>query len=142
MDYTLPIKTLKTWFEEIIVTRKREEIAKLLIQLVENTKGNKTITLPNLTFPTQDGKLKQKPDQTETRAAKLEAEVKRKAAEAAESKLNAATSTTEKVESSNESSSKVGTSQTTIPQSVNQITCTTDGNIIIQKEATTSTNAR
>ncbi|CAK9818629.1 Sentrin-specific protease 7 [Anthophora plagiata] len=57
-DYTLPIKTLKNWFEEIVVTRKREELSKLLIKLMNATKGDKNITLPVVNFPTQDGKLK------------------------------------------------------------------------------------
>ncbi|XP_015429450.1 PREDICTED: uncharacterized protein LOC107186152 [Dufourea novaeangliae] len=59
-DYTLPIKTLKNWFEEITVTRKREELSKLLIKLMNATKGDKNITIPVVIFPTQDGKLKTK----------------------------------------------------------------------------------
>ncbi|XP_053974438.1 uncharacterized protein LOC128874118 isoform X1 [Hylaeus volcanicus] len=59
-DYTLPIKTLKNWFEEITVTRKREELSELLIKLVNSTKRDKNITLPVVHFPTQDGKLKTK----------------------------------------------------------------------------------
>ncbi|XP_018302904.1 uncharacterized protein [Mycetomoellerius zeteki] len=51
-DYTLPIKTLKTWFEEIVVTRKREELSNLLIKLM-NIKGGKTINLPTVNFPTK-----------------------------------------------------------------------------------------
>jgi hypothetical protein len=133
----LPIKTLKNWFEEITVTRKREEIAKLLIELVNNTKGNRTINLPNLAFPTQDGKLKQKSEtQIETRASKIEAENKKKLADAGENKVNTTTATTENTESNSESSSRGVTSQLTIPQSSNQILCTMDGNLIIQKEAT------
>ncbi|XP_017886629.1 uncharacterized protein LOC108628910 isoform X2 [Ceratina calcarata] len=59
-DYTLPIKTLKNWFEEIVVTRKREELSQLLVKLMNTTKGDKNITLPVVNFPTQDGKLKMK----------------------------------------------------------------------------------
>ncbi|XP_025270325.1 uncharacterized protein LOC105249552 isoform X2 [Camponotus floridanus] len=78
-DYTLPIKTLKSWFEEIIVTRKREELSNLLIKLMNNTKGDKTISLPTVNFPTQDGKLKPKSEtQTDTKAAKSEVENKKK----------------------------------------------------------------
>lgn len=40
-DYTLPIKTLKNWFEEIVVTRKREELSKLLIKLMNAKKETK-----------------------------------------------------------------------------------------------------
>ncbi|XP_072750156.1 uncharacterized protein [Anoplolepis gracilipes] len=77
-DYTLPIKTLKSWFEEIIVTRKREELSKLLIRLMNNTKGDKTISLPTVNFPTQDGKLKPKSEtQTDVKSAKS-AEVENK----------------------------------------------------------------
>ncbi|XP_020283705.1 uncharacterized protein LOC109854713 isoform X3 [Pseudomyrmex gracilis] len=78
-DYTLPIKTLKTWFEEIVVTRKREELSKLLIRLMNDTKGDKTINLPNLNFPTQDGKLKPKSEnQTDAKTTKPEVENKKK----------------------------------------------------------------
>lgn len=77
----MPIKTLKTWFEEIIVTRKREELSNLLIKLMNNTKGDKTINLPTLNFPTQDGKLKPKiENQTDVKTAKSESENKRKPA--------------------------------------------------------------
>jgi len=75
----LPIKTLKSWFEEIIVTRKREELSNLLIKLMNNTKGDKTISLPTVNFPTQDGKLKPKSEtQTDVKAAKSEVENKKK----------------------------------------------------------------
>ncbi|XP_008206476.1 uncharacterized protein LOC100122748 isoform X2 [Nasonia vitripennis] len=134
-DYTLPIKTLKTWFEEIIVTRKREEIAKLLTNLVNNTKGDKTINLPKLVFPTQDGQLKQKPEpEVEPKTAKAEAENKKKTLEAAEQKSTVACSTTQSPEI-NSDPSKSGVSQTTIPQPSNQTLCTTDGNLLEQKEA-------
>ncbi|KAL0121481.1 hypothetical protein PUN28_006770 [Cardiocondyla obscurior] len=80
-DYTLPIKTLKTWFEEIVVTRKREELSNLLIKLMNKTKGDKTINLPTLNFPTQDGKLKPKVEnQTEVKTSKPEPENKKKSA--------------------------------------------------------------
>ncbi|KYN16263.1 Sentrin-specific protease 7 [Trachymyrmex cornetzi] len=73
-DYTLPIKTLKKWFEEIIITRKREEISNLLIKLMNNTKGNETsIDLPTINFPKQDGKLKSKvKNRTDIKTAELE----------------------------------------------------------------------
>ncbi|KAG5309849.1 SENP7 protease, partial [Acromyrmex insinuator] len=57
-NYTFPIKTLETWFEEIIIMRKREELSNLIIKLMNNTKGNKPINLPTITLPTQNGKLK------------------------------------------------------------------------------------
>lgn len=75
----MPIKTLKLWFEEIIVTRKREELSKLLIKLMNNTKGDKTISLPTVNFPTQDGKLKPKSEtQTDIKPTKPEMENKKK----------------------------------------------------------------
>lgn len=86
-DYTLPIKTLKTWFEEIVVTRKREEISKLLIELMKKTtRVDKTINLPSVSFPTLDGKLKPKP---ETEKATKSEEGKKKA----EAKTESITST-------------------------------------------------
>ncbi|KYN15110.1 Sentrin-specific protease 7 [Trachymyrmex cornetzi] len=57
-DYTLPIKILETWFEEMVILRKREELSNLIIKLMNNTKGNKPINLPTITFPTKNGKLK------------------------------------------------------------------------------------
>lgn len=54
----MPIKTLKNWFEEIVVTRKREELSKLLIKLMNARKRDKNIIIPAVNFPTQDGKLK------------------------------------------------------------------------------------
>ncbi|TGZ49294.1 Sentrin-specific protease [Temnothorax longispinosus] len=87
-DYTLPIKTLKTWFEEIVVTRKREELSNLLIKLMNNTKGDKTINLPTVIFPTQDGKLKPKVEnQTDAKTAKSEPESKRKSTSEAETRI-------------------------------------------------------
>ncbi|XP_029172337.1 LOW QUALITY PROTEIN: uncharacterized protein LOC114941496 [Nylanderia fulva] len=101
-DYTLPIKTLKTWFEEIIVTRKREELSKLLIRLINNTKGNKTISLPTINFPTSDGKLKPKSEtQTDTKAAKPEGENKEKSTNV-ETETRIVSIVTENTEPSNE----------------------------------------
>jgi len=57
-DYTLPIKILETWFEEIVITKKREELSNLIIKLMNNTKEKKPINLPTITLPTQNGKLK------------------------------------------------------------------------------------
>lgn len=67
------------WFEEIVVTRKREELSQLLIKLMNATKGDKTINLPSVNFPTQDGKLKPKSEnQVDVKVAKSELENKRK----------------------------------------------------------------
>ncbi|EZA57568.1 Sentrin-specific protease [Ooceraea biroi] len=88
-DYTLPIKTLKTWFEEIVVTRKREELSKLLIKLMNNTRGDKLITLPTVNFPTQDGKLKPKSESpADAKATKPELENKRKTSLDAETRIS------------------------------------------------------
>ncbi|XP_018366167.1 PREDICTED: uncharacterized protein LOC108763222 isoform X4 [Trachymyrmex cornetzi] len=100
-DYTLPIKTLKAWFEEIVVTRKREELSNLLIKLM-NTKGGKTINLPTVNFPTQDGKLKPKVEnQTDVKTAKSESENnKRRSTSDADTRM--VTFVTENNESTNE----------------------------------------
>lgn len=46
---------------------------------MNNTKGDKTINLPTVNFPTQDGKLKPKVEnQTDGKTAKSESENKRK----------------------------------------------------------------
>lgn len=64
-NFTLPIKTLKEWFEELVVTRKREEIAQLLDKLIKASSqgSNKMVNLPALTFPTVNGVLKEKPEE-------------------------------------------------------------------------------
>ncbi|KAG5307231.1 SENP7 protease, partial [Acromyrmex insinuator] len=100
-DYTLPIKTLKAWFEEIVVTRKREELSNLLIKLM-NTKGDKTINLPTVNFPTQDGKLKPKVEnQTDVKTVKSESENnKRRSTSDADTRM--VTFVTENNESANE----------------------------------------
>ncbi|XP_060818194.1 uncharacterized protein LOC132908307 isoform X2 [Bombus pascuorum] len=78
-DYTLPIKTLKNWFEEIVVTRKREELSKLLINLMIAGKGDRNITIPTVNFPTQDGKLKTKAENhVDIKSVKTDVEDKKK----------------------------------------------------------------
>ncbi|KAK0097070.1 hypothetical protein PV326_003409 [Microctonus aethiopoides] len=80
-NYVLPIKTLKNWFEEIVVTRKREELSNLLIKLMNEAKGDNVINLPVMQFPTQDGKLKPKPEnpeKTDLKIQKIETENKKK----------------------------------------------------------------
>ncbi|GAB0091683.1 hypothetical protein DMENIID0001_065400 [Sergentomyia squamirostris] len=56
-DYRLPIKHLVNWFSTIVVTRKREDISNLLIELVKEQHPDRLSLLPEITFPTQDGKL-------------------------------------------------------------------------------------
>ncbi|XP_011878118.1 PREDICTED: uncharacterized protein LOC105567668, partial [Vollenhovia emeryi] len=94
-DYILPIKILKNWFEEIVVTRKREELSNLLIKLMNNTKGDKTINLPTVNFPTQDGKLKPKVESpTDAKTAKSESENKKKSSDV-ETRISFVTENTE-----------------------------------------------
>ncbi|XP_014363724.2 uncharacterized protein LOC106715044 isoform X1 [Papilio machaon] len=57
LDYTLPIKQLTNWFDEIVVTRKREEISILLKALMHRYNPDSHLTLPDITFPTLNGKL-------------------------------------------------------------------------------------
>lgn len=98
----MPIKTLKTWFEEIVVTRKREELSKLLIKLMKATKGDRTIHLPNVNFPTQDGKLKPKSEnQIDVKVAKSEHENKKKPTADADTHISMSV-VAENTESSNE----------------------------------------
>lgn len=56
MDYHIPIKQIKDWFEEIVVTRKREEIANLIKDLMKQY-GKDTKLLPDVAFPTINGKF-------------------------------------------------------------------------------------
>lgn len=99
----MPIKTLKTWFEEIVVTRKREELSQLLMKLMNNTKGDKTINLPTVNFPTQDGKLKPKSENnTDAKTAKPEAENKKKTSTNVETETRIVSIVTENTEQNNE----------------------------------------
>lgn len=56
MDYSLPIKQLANWFDEIVVTRKREEISILLKNLMHKYNPDSHLALPDITFPTLHGK--------------------------------------------------------------------------------------
>lgn len=60
-DFRVPIKSLNNWFHQDVVTRKREEIAKLLQELIkrEHPEG---IELPEIDFPTKDGRIIVQPD--------------------------------------------------------------------------------
>ena len=50
-DYYLPMKNLVNWFPEDVVNRKREEIQKLLLRLLEKSNVNvKSLNLPKLSF--------------------------------------------------------------------------------------------
>lgn len=55
-NYRLPIHQLKNWFEEITVTRKREDISKLIKQLMVKYKKDPNI-LPDIIFPTLNGNI-------------------------------------------------------------------------------------
>ncbi|CAK1553593.1 unnamed protein product [Leptosia nina] len=57
LDYSLPIKQLTNWFDEIVVTRKREEISNLLKSLMNTYNPDSHLNLPDITFPTLNGKL-------------------------------------------------------------------------------------
>ncbi|XP_043497008.1 uncharacterized protein LOC122520800 isoform X2 [Polistes fuscatus] len=113
-NYTLPIKTLKNWFEEIVVTRKREEISKLLIKLMNVTRGSKNIALPAVNFPTQDGKLKPKPENhLEIKPVKTELDIKKKTMSETETNSRAVNSTVPGQTESPESSSNEVVGKTT-----------------------------
>lgn len=63
------------------MTRKREELSNLLIKLMNEAKGDNIINLPVMQFPTQDGKLKPKPEnseKTDLKIQKIETENKKK----------------------------------------------------------------
>lgn len=87
---------MKNWFEEIIVTRKREEISKLLIKLMNSTRGDKIINLPAVNFPTENGKLKPKSENnSESKASKSDVESKKKSSTVeAESSTSSTTNNT------------------------------------------------
>lgn len=47
---------LKNWFEEIVVTRKREDISSLIKELMLENKKDPSI-LPDIAFPTCNGRF-------------------------------------------------------------------------------------
>lgn len=51
----MPISELKTWFEEVTVTKKREDISLLIKSLMESYNIDTSI-LPELLLPTLNGK--------------------------------------------------------------------------------------
>jgi sentrin-specific protease 7 len=62
-DFRIPIKSLVNWFHQDVVTRKREEIAKLIEELIKKTSPDEEIVLPIIQFPTKDGKILEQPDE-------------------------------------------------------------------------------
>ncbi|CAB3221398.1 unnamed protein product [Arctia plantaginis] len=81
-DYFLPIKQLANWFDEIVVTRKREEISNLLKTLMHKYNPDSHLTLPDIAFPTLNGKLIESEEQEDGSdgdkgtSSKLKSEVK------------------------------------------------------------------
>ncbi|KAL5292476.1 SENP6 family protein [Megaselia abdita] len=57
LNYKVPIKQLVNWFENIVVTRKREEISNLIKDLVRKTENGKSIAFPDIILPTMNGEL-------------------------------------------------------------------------------------
>ncbi|XP_063701082.1 uncharacterized protein LOC134831309 [Culicoides brevitarsis] len=55
-DWRLPIKGLQNWFDALTVTKKREDISKLLEELIQKHEPQ-NLPLPILEFPTKDGVL-------------------------------------------------------------------------------------
>ncbi|XP_016986784.1 ubiquitin-like-specific protease 1D [Drosophila rhopaloa] len=57
-DYRLPIKTLANWFDLLTVTKKREDIAKLIQRLMdEGNQQQQRQILPVIKFPTLNGQM-------------------------------------------------------------------------------------
>ncbi|KAJ8985564.1 hypothetical protein NQ317_011524 [Molorchus minor] len=61
-DYHIPISQIKNWFDEFIVTKKREDIANLIKSLMEEY-GKDIRLLPDIAFPTLNGKLVEHDDE-------------------------------------------------------------------------------
>ncbi|EDX01495.1 ubiquitin-like-specific protease 2 [Drosophila yakuba] len=57
-DYRLPIRELRNWFDPLTVTKKREDIAKLIQHLMdEGNQQQPSKMLPVIKFPTLNGQL-------------------------------------------------------------------------------------
>lgn len=63
-DFRIPIKTLSKWFHQDIVTRKREDVANLIKTLMKR-EGFAEVDIPNIEFPTKDGKILEIPESQE-----------------------------------------------------------------------------
>lgn len=72
-NFELPILHLSNWFETIVVTRKREEVANLIKSLVQSYEL-KIAPLPEIALPTVDGKLVPKSQQVVTNKRRSSAE--------------------------------------------------------------------
>ncbi|KPU78983.1 uncharacterized protein Dana_GF10888, isoform B [Drosophila ananassae] len=67
-DYRLPIKQLTNWFDFLTVTKKREDIANLIQQLMDegDKQQQQRRILPVIEFPTLNGQLVEYPEDTES----------------------------------------------------------------------------
>ncbi|EDV47271.2 uncharacterized protein Dere_GG19540, partial [Drosophila erecta] len=66
-DYRLPIRELRNWFEPLTVTKKREDIANLIQNLMdEGNQQHHSKILPVIKFPTLNGQLVMEEDDEET----------------------------------------------------------------------------
>ncbi|XP_017121911.1 uncharacterized protein LOC108142509 isoform X3 [Drosophila elegans] len=65
-DYRLPIKQLTNWFDFLTVTKKREDIANLIQQLMDDGNQQQRQILPVIEFPTLNGQLVEYPEDTES----------------------------------------------------------------------------
>ncbi|XP_017028788.1 sentrin-specific protease 6 isoform X3 [Drosophila kikkawai] len=65
-DYRLPIKQLTNWFDFLTVTKKREDIANLIQQLMDEGNQQQRHVLPVIEFPTLNGQLVEYPEDTES----------------------------------------------------------------------------
>jgi sentrin-specific protease 7 len=62
-DFRLPVRSLQNWFETIVVTRKREEIAALIQELLKQYNPDYNHALPEIQYPTLNGKLLEREDE-------------------------------------------------------------------------------
>ena len=60
-DFRIPIKTLSKWFHQDLVTRKREDVANLIKTLMKR-EGFAEVDIPDIEFPTKDGKILEAPE--------------------------------------------------------------------------------
>ncbi|XP_030371902.1 uncharacterized protein LOC115622167 isoform X3 [Scaptodrosophila lebanonensis] len=65
-DYRLPIKQLNNWFDLLTVTKKREDIALLIQQLMDDNNTQRRLILPVIEFPTLNGQLVEYPEEAES----------------------------------------------------------------------------
>ncbi|XP_055373221.1 uncharacterized protein LOC129606736 [Condylostylus longicornis] len=129
-DYKIPIKQLVNWFENITVTKKREDIAILLKELVSKQHPER-LPLPEIQLPTQDGKLI---EYTEGEAEFEEDEMDEELDEEEEEEVPAATISPSEINNSKISANITPKPQILFKRSINEVNAGKSQESVMRKQ--------